>query len=98
MSNHNNNTAFQMIADVDGDLSDLIKMNVPSSVPILAVRNLVLFPGVVSPILIGRDSSKKLVQKAEKMGLINAENKKLVLEWLRTPWTWAAIRRRRSSR
>ena len=68
MSNHNNNTAFQMIADVDGDLSDLIKMNVPSSVPILAVRNLVLFPGVVSPILIGRDSSKKLVQKAEKMG------------------------------
>ena len=68
MSNHNNNTAFQMIADVDGDLSDLIKMNVPSSVPILAVRNLVLFPGVVSPILIGRDSSKKLVQKAEKAG------------------------------
>ena len=68
MSDHNNNTAFQMIADVDGDLSDLFKINVPSSVPILAVRNLVLFPGVVSPILIGRDSSKKLVQKAEKTG------------------------------
>ncbi len=63
-----NNTAFQMIADVDGDLKDLLSVNVPHTVPILAVRNLVLFPGVVSPILIGRDSSKKLVQKAEKTG------------------------------
>ena len=59
-----------MIADVDGDLKDLLNVNVPQSVPILAVRNLVLFPGVVSPILIGRDSSKKLVQKAEKTGQV----------------------------
>ena len=69
MSNQNNN-AFQMIADVDGDLKDLLNVHVPQSVPILAVRNLVLFPGVVSPILIGRDSSKKLVQKAEKTGQV----------------------------
>ena len=69
MSNQNNN-AFQMIADIDGDLKDLLKVNVPQSVPILAVRNLVLFPGVVSPILIGRDSSKKLIQKAEKTGQV----------------------------
>ena len=59
-----------MIADVDGDLKDLLNVNVPQTVPILAVRNLVLFPGVVSPILIGRDSSKKLVQKAEKTGQV----------------------------
>ena len=59
-----------MIADIDGDINDLFNVNVPKSVPILAVRNLVLFPGVVSPILIGRDSSKKLVQKAEKTGHI----------------------------
>ena len=69
MSNQNNN-AFQMIADVDGDLKDLLNVQVPQAVPILAVRNLVLFPGVVSPILIGRDSSKKLVQKAEKTGQV----------------------------
>ena len=68
MSNQNNNQAFQMIDDVDGDLKDLLNVSVPQSVPILAVRNLVLFPGVVSPILIGRDSSKKLVQKAERSG------------------------------
>ena len=70
MSDQNKNQAFQMIADIDGDIKDLFNVNVPKSVPILAVRNLVLFPGVVSPILIGRDSSKKLVQKAEKTGHI----------------------------
>ena len=69
MSNQNN-TTFQMIADVDGDLKDLLNVNVPQSVPILAVRNLVVFPGVVSPILIGRETSKKLVTKAEKTGHI----------------------------
>ena len=68
MSDQNKNQAFQMIADIEGDFKDLLNVNVPQSVPILAVRNLVLFPGVVSPILIGRDSSKKLVQKAEKTG------------------------------
>ena len=62
----NKNSAFQMIADVDGDLHDIFNITPPDNVPILPVRNLVLFPGVVSPILIGRDSSKIIVQKAEK--------------------------------
>jgi len=70
MSDQNKNQAFQMIADIDGDFSNLLKDNVPKNVPILPVRNLVLFPGVVSPILIGRDSSKKLVTRAEKTGHI----------------------------
>ena len=47
---------------------DIINVNTPDNVPILPVRNLVLFPGVVSPILIGRDSSKIVIQKAEKKG------------------------------
>jgi len=71
MNNQNKNQAFQMIADIDGDFQDLINStNTPSVVPILPVRSLVLFPGVVSPILIGRDSSKLLVQRAEKGGTI----------------------------
>lgn len=70
MSNSSKNSAFQMIADIDGDFQDVINVNTPSSVPILPVRNLVLFPGVVSPILIGRDSSKIVIQKAEKKGEI----------------------------
>ena len=64
----NKDRAFSMIADVDGDYSDLTNQEMPAEVPILAVRNLVLFPGVVSPILIGRDSSMALIRQAEKYG------------------------------
>ena len=67
----NKNRSFSMIADVEGDYSDLTSMEMPEALPILAVRNLVLFPGVVSPILIGRESSMTLIRKAEKQdGLI----------------------------
>ena len=55
-----------MIADIEGDYSDMMLGDKPEVVPVLPVRNLVLFPSVVSPILIGRDSSKMLIQQAEK--------------------------------
>ena len=62
-----NNKAFSMIADIEGDFKDLINgVPTPNELPILAVRNLVLFPGVVSPILIGRESSSTLIKRAEK--------------------------------
>ena len=67
MSDSQNNNGFSMIADIDGDFTDLLNgQPQPSELPILPVRNLVLFPGVVSPILIGRDSSMRLVRKAER--------------------------------
>ena len=59
-----------MIADVEGDFHDLTEMEIPDTLPILAVRNLVLFPGVVSPILIGREASMALIRKAEKNNLL----------------------------
>ena len=68
MSDSQSNKAFSMIADIEGDFGNLIDVDTPSELPILPVRNLVLFPGVVSPILIGRESSMKLVRKAEKNG------------------------------
>ena len=69
MNNPNKNSAFQMIADIDGDFKDILdNQQKPTRVPILPVRNLVVFPGVVSPILIGRDASKMVIQKAEKKG------------------------------
>ena len=37
----NKNRSFQMIADVEGDYSDLTRMEMPDTLPILAVRNLV---------------------------------------------------------
>ena len=62
-----NNKAFSMIADIEGDFKDLINgVPTPNELPILAVRNMVLFPGVVSPILIGRESSSTLIKRAEK--------------------------------
>ena len=64
--NQQKNTAFQMIADIEGDYNDMMLGDAPEVVPVLPVRNLVLFPGVVSPILIGRESSKALIQQAEK--------------------------------
>ena len=64
--NQQKNTAFQMIADIEGDYNDLMLGDAPEIVPVLPVRNLVLFPSVVSPILIGRESSKLLIQQAEK--------------------------------
>ena len=59
-----------MIADVEGDIYDIIDQELPDELPILTVRNLVLFPGVLSPILIGRESSMKLIRVAEKKQLI----------------------------
>ena len=60
-----------MIADIEGDFKDLINgVPTPDVLPILAVRNLVLFPGVVSPILIGRESSSTLIRRAEKKQMV----------------------------
>jgi len=60
------NKSFSMIADVEANMNDMDHIKVPSSIPILAVRNIVLFPGIITPILVGRSSSIKLVKWAEK--------------------------------
>lgn len=40
--------------------------NIPDTLPILPLRNTVLFPGVIIPINIGRNKSLKLIQDAYK--------------------------------
>jgi len=40
------NTSIQMFADFDGDINDLLNTPAPEELPILATRNMVLFPGV----------------------------------------------------
>lgn len=42
------------------------KQTFPDELPILPLRNNVLFPGVVIPITVGRDKSIKLIQEANK--------------------------------
>ena len=39
---------------------------VPDTLPVLPLRNTVLFPGVVIPITVGRDKSIKLIKDAYK--------------------------------
>ena len=61
--NRNVNSAFSMIADYEGDITKLFEGNEDGELPVLATRNLVLFPGVVSPVLVGRTSSLNLVNQ-----------------------------------
>jgi len=69
------------LQDIDGD-AELIplmtpedeeainKEDLPNSIPILPLRNMVLFPGVVIPISAGRDTSIKLIDEANKGGKV----------------------------
>lgn len=60
------NTVFQAISDFNGDVADLFNIKVGKEIPILATRNLIVFPGVVTPILIGRYASLKLLSWLKK--------------------------------
>jgi len=48
----------------DGDDGELEDVDVPETIPILSLRNTVLFPGVVLPISIGRPKSIQLIKEA----------------------------------
>jgi ATP-dependent Lon protease len=48
----------------DGDDGELEDVDVPETIPILSLRNTVLFPGVVLPISIGRPRSIQLIKDA----------------------------------
>jgi ATP-dependent Lon protease len=48
----------------DGDDGELEDVEVPETIPILSLRNTVLFPGVVLPISIGRPRSIQLIKDA----------------------------------
>ena len=54
------------------------KQEFPEELPILPLRNNVLFPGVVIPITVGRDKSIKLIQEANKgnkiIGVVSQKN------------------------
>ena len=53
-----------------GDQSfDVSADSLPKNLPILALRNVVLFPGTTFPVSIGREKSLKLIHDADKKGL-----------------------------
>jgi len=60
--------------------AEMDKEEFPPILPILPVRNIVLFPGVVLPITVGRQKSIRLVKKYYKgdrtIGVVAQENQK----------------------
>ncbi len=60
----NEDTDFIPILTNEDDFS--MQTPIPELLPILPIRNMVLFPGVVAPITVGRDKSIKLVKEYNK--------------------------------
>ncbi|MCD8030161.1 MAG: endopeptidase La [Bacteroides sp.] len=60
------NNAFSFIADYEGNEEQLFDINIDDDLPVLPLRNMVLFPGVFMPVAVGRKSSLKLVREAEE--------------------------------
>lgn len=75
---------FSLIADFEGDIAQLFATPFDEILPVLPLRNLMLFPGVVAPVTVGRESSLRLIEQAEKkvLSLLLAANVMQVLKHL----------------
>jgi ATP-dependent Lon protease len=58
------NNDFMPIFSVEADMNINDDEDFPATIPLLALKNTVLFPGVVIPITVGREKSVKAIQKA----------------------------------
>lgn len=56
--------SFSLIADFDGDMDALLHTPHDTSLPGLALRNMMLFPGVVGSVTVGRETSLKVIDHA----------------------------------
>lgn len=71
LSSISDDESIELIPVITADAEDDIKQeDLPEELPILAVRNTVLFPGVVLPITVSRKKSVKLVRKAHSGGQV----------------------------
>lgn len=75
------NNDFMPIFSVEADMNINNDEDFPSTIPLLALKNTVLFPGVVIPITVGREKSVKAVQKAYKgnklIGVLSQKDSKI---------------------
>ena len=61
-----NQNPFSLVADFEGDESSVFDVEMEATLPILPLRNMVLFPGVVMPVAGGRKGSLRLAKAADK--------------------------------
>ena len=54
---------ISMIAEFDGNEEELFKLDFGGVLPVLPLRNMVLFPTAVLPVSVGRASSLQLVRE-----------------------------------
>ena len=59
---------FSLIADFEGDIEQLFRMRLPKTLPVLPLRNMCAFPGVVVPVTVMRERSRQLIAEAERKG------------------------------
>ena len=65
-----NNREVNIIPVLQGEALPKVKdSELPDVLPVLALRNAVMFPGTVYPVTIGREKSMRLVRDAEQKGL-----------------------------
>ena len=55
---------ISMLAEIQTDTDDLSAIEFEKEIPIMPLRNMVMFPSVVMPVTIGRPSTLKLVNAA----------------------------------
>lgn len=59
---------FSLIADFEGDIEELFSKQIPNILPIFPLRNMMVFPGVVASVSVGRQSSQQLVRDLNRTG------------------------------
>ncbi len=72
MNNDMQINPFGFIAEFDGDATDLLGAIDTATLQLLPLRNMVLFPGIIIPVSIGRHSSIDLVRRAYEHQMIIA--------------------------
>ena len=60
------NTTIQMFADFEGDITAIFKDGKECDCPILTTRNMVVMPGVIVPVLLGRETSINVARYLER--------------------------------
>lgn len=68
----NPQASFSLIADFDGNMNELMHTPFDTKLPALALRNMMLFPGVVGSVAVNRAMSLKVVNQSLKKGSLIA--------------------------